>query len=143
VEFLFKGQRIASHQRSFTAYGYTTTPEHMPPAHQEHVKWTPERLKEWVGQAGPSAAKLADVILKSRPHPQQAFTSILGMIRLGERFGKERLEAAAFRALRFNTTNYRSLKNILEAGLDKTPNGSEVQPKPIEHNNIRGPDYFR
>jgi len=144
VEFLYRGQRIASHPRSFKSHGYTTTPEHMPPAHKEHVKWTPERLKEWVGQAGPSAAKLADVILKSRPHPQQAFTSILGMIRLSDRYGKDRLEAAAFRALRFNATNYQSLKNILQAGLDKTPQGTEVeQPKPIDHNNIRGPDYFR
>ncbi len=144
VEILYKGQRIASHKRSFIPHKYTTLTEHMPPKHQAHVKWTPERMVNWVGQAGPSTAKLANQILKSKKHPQQAFSSVLGMIRLGEKFGKDRLEKASFRALRLDTPNYQSLKNILLHGLDKipiTPIASDE--KPIEHTNIRGPDYYR
>lgn len=142
IEVLFKGTRIASHRRSFKAYGYTTLSEHMPENHQAHVKWTPTRMINWVGQAGPSTTAVAKEVLKSKPHPQQAFTSILGMIRLGEKYGNDRLEQASFRALKQHTVNYKSLKNILEAGLDQTPIARPTD-NPIEHTNIRGPDYYR
>jgi len=141
VEVLFKGSRIASHRRSFKEYKYTTLKEHMPENHQAHVKWTPTRMINWVGQAGPSTAAVAREILKSKPHPQQAFNSILGMVRLGEKYGNDRLEQASFLALKNQTINYQSLKNILESGLDKTLD-RQVEDQPIEHSNIRGPDYY-
>jgi len=62
---------------------------------------------------------------------------------LGARYGKERLEDACRRALRFGLHSYRGVKNILEAGLDRvrleedTGNGAE---KP--HPNIRGTGYY-
>jgi len=114
----------------------------MPKNHQAHAKWTPTRMVNWVGQAGPSTAAVAREILKSRPHPQQAFGSILGMVRLGERFGADRLEKACFRALKQQTINYGSLKSILNSGLDQAPVGVTSE-EPIDHGNIRGPEYYR
>ena len=144
VEILCKGNRIASHKRSFVPHKYTTLTEHMPLNHQAHVKWTPQRMVNWVGQAGPSTAKLANHILKLKKHPQQAFSSILGMIRLGEKYGNDRLEQASFRALRLDSPNYHSLKNILSSGLDKSPiKQPSTDSEPIDHTNIRGPDYYR
>jgi transposase len=143
VEILLKGNRIASHKRSFKIGGYTTTPGHMPPSHQEHVKWTPNRMINWVGQAGPSTAKLAKMVLGSRKHPQQSFRTILGMIRLGKKYGNDKLEQASFRALRLETPNYRSLKSILELGLENAPiKDDPTDETPIDHQNIRGPDYY-
>jgi transposase len=143
VEILLNGQRIASHKRSFKLGGYTTLAEHMPRSHQEHVKWTPNRMTNWVGRAGPSTAKLANHILKSREHPQQAFSVILGMIRLGEKYGNDRLDRACFRALRLDEPNYRSLKSILTSGLDGLPvQEPQENETPIEHQNIRGPEYY-
>jgi len=144
VEIFYNYQRATSHQRLFKVGSYATLPEHMPPKHQAHVKWTPERMVGWVGKAGPSTTKLAKIILASREHPQQNFNRILGMIRLGEKYGNDRLEKACFRALRLDTVNYRSLKNILKFGLDRHPIVKESKTeKPIEHSNIRGPDYYR
>ena len=40
------------------------------------------------------------------------------MLRLSERFGSERLEAACARALRFDDPAYVTIKRILEQGLD-------------------------
>jgi len=34
VEVFYRGERIASHQRSFRKYGYTTVAEHMPSNHR-------------------------------------------------------------------------------------------------------------
>jgi transposase len=142
VEISYKGESVAKHLRRFTK-GYTTIPEHMPAKHQAHVKWTPDRMIRWVGEAGPSTTKVAELILASRRHPEESFNTILGMIRLGEKHGQSRLEAACVRALATNTANYRSLKNILNAKLDQSPVVAPKEPdSPITHENIRGPEYF-
>ena len=47
--------------------------------------------------------------------------SCLGIIGLAKRFGAERLEAAALRALEIQARNYPSVKSILEKGLDRIP----------------------
>ena len=41
VEVFHKGQRVASHRRSFQRGGYTTVPEHMPKSHRQHLEWSP------------------------------------------------------------------------------------------------------
>jgi hypothetical protein len=40
------------------------------------------------------------------------------LLKLGERFGLERLEAACVRAIRFDDPAYMTIKHILEQGLD-------------------------
>jgi transposase len=143
IDISYKGEVIASHLRRYGA-GYTTISDHMPDKHQAHVKWTPERMIRWVGEAGPSTAKVAEHITKSRRHPAESFNTILGMIRLGDKYGKDRLEGACTRALEVNAVSYRSVKNILNSGLDKTHKAKTAneEPQPITHENIRGPEYY-
>ena len=43
-----------------------------------------------------------------------------GVVRLGERYGATRLEAACGRALYFENIQYRSVRVILEKGLDQS-----------------------
>ncbi len=43
IEVFNKGERVASHPRSYSKGGYTTLGEHMPPSHQKYASWTPER----------------------------------------------------------------------------------------------------
>ena len=61
---------------------------------------------------------MAKYILAHRPHPEQGFRSCLGIIRLGRRYGSERVEAACRRALAIQSYSYRSVKSILKNGLD-------------------------
>ena len=61
---------------------------HMPKAHQSQAEWTPKRLVRWAQRSGPSVAQLVSEVMGSRPHPQQDFRSCLGIMRLGERFGR-------------------------------------------------------
>ena len=83
------------------------------------------------------------MILQSRPHPQQAFRSCLGLMRLGKTYGDSRLEAACTRALLYKTTSYTSVKSILKNGLDSAPlEESPIASKPIDHPNIRGSAYY-
>ena len=119
-------------------------PEHMPPKHQAHIKWSPERMINWVGEAGPNTGKVAEIIIASRQHPEQSYKIILGLIRIGEQFGQSRLENACARALAMNTPYYRSIKNILKSGLDKSHNraAAKVESSSINHENIRGSEYY-
>lgn len=143
LECLHKGQRVASHRRSFVPFKYTTVTEHMPPAHRHHAEWTPERLARWARQSGPLTVKLVEAIMESRLHPQQGFRACVGVMRLGKVYSAERLEAACGRALRLDAISYKSIKSILKSGLDRQPVPGTTPPAPpISHPNIRGSEYF-
>jgi transposase len=143
VEVLHRGRRVASHPRSARQRDFTTLPEHMPQAHRRHAEWTPGRLVAWAERTGPSTAALFGAIMASRPHPEQGFRSCLGIMRLGRRYGDERLEAACARALAVRALSYRSVESILKAGLDGLPlPGTEPAVPSIRHANVRGGRYY-
>ncbi|MGH7698099.1 MAG: IS21 family transposase, partial [Candidatus Dormibacteria bacterium] len=73
------------------------------------------------------------------------FRSCLGIVRLGSRYGACRLEAACARALAVRAHSYRSVESILRNGLDQKPlpaEGQAVAPH-RDHDNLRGPGYYR
>ena len=143
VECFYKGKRIASHRRSRLRGGHSSIAEHMPKAHQKYAQWTPERLIRWAEKTGDGTARLVQKILTSRPHPQQGFRTILGIMRLGKSYGENRLNAACHRALSIGTTTYKSIESILKNGLDQRPlPETTASTKAIEHSNIRGSDYY-
>ncbi|MCP4549306.1 MAG: IS21 family transposase [bacterium] len=143
AEIFHNGQRVASHFRAHTKHRHTTKKEHMPEGHRAHAEWTPERVIRWVGQAGQATGEVAERIIASRAHPEQGFRACMGIKRLGETYGTDRLEAACQRALAIQSPSYRSVKSILENGLDRKPLDSPSEPPPIEHENVRGADYYQ
>ena len=118
VEIFFKWHRVASHARSSLPGRHTTLSAHMPESHKRYLEWTPSRIIKWAEKTGPSTASLVKEIMERRPHPEQGFRSALGIIRLGRRYGEERLEAACVRALFMKAYSYRSVESILKNNLD-------------------------
>jgi transposase len=143
VECFTKSKRVASHLRSFRRGAHTTQSEHMPRPHREYAQWTPERLVRWAQKAGPSVAGLVEAVMATRVHPQHGFRSCLGILRLGERYGGERLEAACQRALEIGAASYRSVSSILKAGLDQQPPAEPPPARPLAHENLRGASYYQ
>lgn len=142
VEVLHRGARVASHRRSLGRARFTTVVEHMPSAHRAHAEWTPSRILEWAGKTGSATRTLCEAILRERPHPEQGFRSCLGILRLGKRFGDERLEAACARANRANARSYKHVESILLKGLDRVPVIDDATATPIVHENVRGPGEY-
>ena len=143
VGVYFRNRRVASHLRSFIKGGFTTDPAHRPKSHQAHLDWTPSRIINWAATVGPNTAALVQRIMETRPHPEMGYRSCLGIIRLGQAYPVERMEAAALRALHARVTSYKSLKSILEHGLDRIPVAHTDTPQPpAEHDNLRGRDYY-
>ena len=143
VEVLHRGRRVASHPRSSQQGSFTTLTAHMPEAHRRHAAWTPGRVVAWAERTGPATADPVAAIMASRPHPEQGFRSSLGIMRLGRRYGDERLEAACARALAIRGHSYRSVESILKAGLDAVPlPGAEPGLTIGGPAYVRGPAYY-
>ena len=144
VECLHKNKRVASHLRLQRQGQYATVTAHMPKSHQDYAQWTPERLVHWAEKTGPETVRVVETILRSRPHPQQGFRACLGLMRLGKEYGPERLETACTRALASKAVGFKSIESILKKGLDKLPLPKKaVEKPPLDHDNIRGPEYYR
>jgi len=143
IECFHRGQRVASHRRSYRKGGHTTVPAHMPEAHRQAGEWSPERLTRWASKTGPATEQLIRTVLASRKHPQQAYRSCLGILRLGKAYGEERLEAACRRALTLGCCRYQSIESILKHRLDEQPLEEQQElALPDTHDNIRGPAYY-
>jgi transposase len=143
VEILFKGQRVASHMRSYLPGRHTTISAHMPESHKRYLEWTPSRIISWAEKSGPSTGEMVKEIMERRPHPEQGFRSCLGIMRLGRRYGQERLEAACKRALFMKAYSYKSVESILKNNLDGRELPSEIRSVPVAHENIRGNAYYK
>ena len=141
VEIFHRGKRVASHQRSLRPHRPSTIADHMPSAHRRYRDWTHERIRREAASVGPDTAALVDVILRSRPHPEQGFRSCIGILGLVKRFGAARVDAACARALVLGTRSYSSVAAILNNHREHAPAAPAEAPILI-HENIRGPGYY-
>lgn len=142
VEIFHKNNRIASHMRNNIKGRHTTIKEHMPKVHQQYLEWSPSRIIAWAEKTGPKTAELMKAIIEKREHPEQAYRSCLGILRLGKAYTDVRLENACKRALFYNGYSYKNVRSILENGLDKQSLLEDKETISITHENIRGNDYF-
>ena len=143
VEIFHQGRRVAAHARSREEWGCTTQQAHQPRAHREQARWTPERMKSWAARKGPALGRVASEILDHSEYPRERYREVNGLIRLTDRYGAERMEAAARRALHYGTVSYRDVKGILESGADQLePEGGEESGPSTAHENVRGPAYY-
>ncbi len=142
VEIFHHSRRIASHAKDNRRGCHSTIREHMPKNHQEFLEWTPTRIVERARAIGPRTAELVEYVLNNRDFPQQGYRTCLGIIRLAKEYTKERLEAANDRALKIRSCSYRSVHSILENGLDRQPLMPSTPVIAVDHENIRGGNYF-
>ena len=76
---------------------------------------------------------------------QQAYRSCMGLLKLADKYSVERLEAACEKALSYTASpSYKSIKNILATGQDKTKPVETQEPHASNQYGItRGADYYR
>lgn len=144
VEMFHHGKRVASHARSQQNHSHSTVSEHMPQSHREYAEWTPVRLAQWAGESGEATKAVVEKIMGRYSHPQQGFRPCLGIMRLGKKYGKDRLEAACRRALRLAIPRYRHIESILRSGMDQLPleEAPPVLPA-LVHEYVRGAAYYQ
>ena len=144
VEIFLKGRRIATHVRNDVVGKHSTLAEHRPKKHQD-LEWTVARISAKGRAVGESTTAALQHIMKSRKHPELGYRACLGVLRLGDRYSNERLEAACKRALAMNACSYRSIQSILKTGLDRQKLDTAEIPAIYQetHTNVRGAAYYR
>ena len=140
VEIFHRGTLVAMHQRSLRQHRPSTVADHMPSSHRRYRDWTHERIQREAIATGDDTAALIEIVLRSRPHPEQGFRSCIGILGLRGRYGAERVDTACAKALALGTRSYASVAAILK-------NGQQDRPAPADqpgllHENIRGPGYY-
>jgi transposase len=135
-----KPEAVAIHPRSHVLGRYSTQTAHMPTKHQKAGEWTPDRLQRWAEDIGPHTSQLIQAILTSRRHPEQAFRSCLGILRLSSQYARSQMEIACQMAREEKELNYRGVKAILELLPPVSPSENPSLPT---HENIRGDSYYQ
>jgi len=135
-----KPEAVAIHPRSNISGRYSTQTAHMPIKHQKAGEWTPERLQRWAEDIGPHTSQMIQAILTSRRHPEQAFRSCLGILRLSNQYARAQMEIACQMAREEKELNYRGVKAILELLPPVSPSENPALPN---HENIRGNSYYQ
>lgn len=89
---------------------------------------------------------MVDHVIRSRPHAEQGYRSVLGLLRLSNRFGTSRLEKACERAIAIRSAGYRTVKAILKRRMEAAPlpDQGEAADSTAELGaaNVRGRRYY-
>lgn len=88
-----------------------------PPEKAEFFRRTPDWCREQAALLGGQVRNAVEALLED--HLLYHLRQVRGILRLGEKYGKGRLNAACARANAFGDPSYRTIKNILERGLDQ------------------------
>jgi len=141
VEIFYKGKSVAVHPRSFKPGRFSTLREHMPPNHLFVDQVNAKQLMQWAEAVGPQTSALINATLKSRPFPEQAYRSCLGILSLAKKHPNSQIEQACQAALEAKTFSYKVVKEELD-WLSKQPT-FPITPETLPaHANIRGHEYY-
>lgn len=144
VEVYHQHQRIAIHPRHQNRNGYTTLADHMPSHHKHYTimkGWDGEYFKGQAKKISSQVLSVIEQILCSRQFCEQSYNACIGILRLADKYGNDRLTGACGIALQANSVNYRFINNILQNNMDLRSQQTLFS-LPTEHQNLRGSGHY-
>lgn len=146
VAVFHRDRRVASHRRSAEVGGYSTLPQHQPPAHQAYTKDQPAALLAWAQSQGGAIDQFIQQHITEHRRPTISAQACRSLQRLEKEYGIERLQVACTRALSMQASSIRSIESMLQRNLEDAPLNTELAANddtpPYVHDNIRGAQYF-
>ena len=125
----FRDHELAAiHPRLYRHGSRSTLDEHLPPEALAHKMRTPQWCLSQAQEIGPGCRELIETLFAHRVIDN--LRAAQGVIGLSKKYGNQRLEAACQRALAHDSALYRTVKTILDKGLDQQP--SEPAPTPLQ-----------
>jgi hypothetical protein len=126
VEIYDGADVVATHMRQDDRGA--TRLEHYPAPTQAFLRATPPVCRERAHAIGPATAEL--VTARLEPYALHHLREVQAVLRLADRYGKERLEQACRQALAVGDGRYRTVRGLLErdleaASLEDQPEGPE------------------
>lgn len=119
VRIFHKHREVALHEKATKKWEYKRKAEHAPPFREAVLQCSRDGLLALAGDIGIFTHQVAYHILS---HPSiDKLKPVRHMLKLAEKFSKERLEKACQRASNCKMYAYKSVKNILENNLESQP----------------------
>jgi len=137
VQVFSQGQQVALHPRSRTQGRFSTCAEHMPANHRFVLNADGNWFQKEADKIGPQTSAFFTALLKSRPYPQQAYRTCLGILDLARKHTHAQLETVCQRLLPAHLLAYKDVKFELERLTASLP----AEPLPV-HENVRGQSYY-
>ncbi len=137
LEVFHHSQQVAIHSLSSLPGRFSTSADHMPSHHRFVLNQDSDFFLREAAKIGPQTAAFMTAVLRSRPYPQQAFRTCLGILDLARKYLPVPLETACQRLLSAKLLTYKDLKSELEHLTRDIP----VQPLPA-HEHVRGDTYY-
>ncbi len=116
VQIFYNNNEVAHHEKARKKWEYRRKPEHAPPFKEAVLQCTREGLFLLAEEIGPFTKSMTEAIL-SHPTVDKLKPARL-LLRLAEKYSRERLEKACQRALACKMSAYGNVKNILQNDLD-------------------------
>jgi len=108
---------VATHPRLREPGARSTVDEHLPPEAVAYKRQDPHWCLGQAEAIGPACHRLIQTLFADRVLDN--LRAAQGVVGLGKKYGAVRLESACNRALHFENPRYRTVKTILEKGLDQ------------------------
>jgi hypothetical protein len=135
VEIYLDYELIKTHMRGDRGRRVTDWNDY-PPEKAAFFHRTPQWCRHKASQIGQSTRETVESLLNE--HALHYLRQCQGILRLVDTYGEERLEQACARANAFGDPSYRTVKTILERGLDKQP--PIFEPLRVTGAFLRGPE---
>lgn len=126
VQLFHEHELVATHVRSTRPGTWSTMQDHLPPDKVIFLTQSPPWCRQRAAEIGPSTALFVERLLGDRPMDRRR--SAQAVLRLAQRHGVQRLEAACTRALAFEELRVDTVRTILVKGLDREPLAPAAQP---------------
>ena len=115
---------MAIHPRLSHPGDRSTIDDHMPPEALAYKMQDPQWCLKQSEEVGPNCNQLIKTLFSDKVLDN--LRAAQGIISMGKKYSYSRLEAACGRALDFDNPRYRTVKIILEKGLDQQPSQIEA-----------------
>jgi transposase len=131
VEFYLDHDLVKTHLRAKAGQRQTDWNDY-PPDKARFFQRTPEWCRTRATQLGPAVAQVVEQLLTH--HQLHFLRQCQGIISLAEKYGAPRLNSACRRALDYDDPSYKTIRNILQDGLEglSTPPSASAQVVDVE-----------
>lgn len=138
VQFFSDGELVKTHH--YQAKGRRTDWADLPEQRVGFFLRTPTWCRAQAALIGPATEGLVEELLAV--NALFRLRQVQGVLRLGARYGDDRLEAACRRALEAGDPSYRTVKGVLEAGTEHEPLVHQPLPGLVVPAYLHGPGAF-
>ena len=137
VEVFWQRERIARH--SVTVNLVTSDPSHRPDNHQLANDATPDNIRMWAAGVGTATQQFVETNLADTRHYASKLKSLINLKHeIRQRDWQSSLEAACTFVIQMKCFSVSRLRAVLKRHSFEQTKAA----KPIQHQNIRGADYY-